>query len=148
MADPKEGYNSGYDRVVSGTINSDGNFVAGSESSGFKPSSYTGKVTTDAVGVTFAIATGATRLLLQSLESTGLEEFAVLAFGTSASDAVTNLAVASSVGTQGVIIRSGDSTAGGNANDLLVGIPANATHAAVVNGLSGAAQVVMVVQGS
>jgi len=118
---------------------------------GFKPSSYTGRISSDEDGTTFAIATGAQRLLLQSLEVTGIEEYAILAFGTSAADAQANLGLTGTtpniIANAGVIIKSGDSTAGGAAPDLIVGIPANATHAAIGNGVAGLVQVVMVTQG-
>lgn len=117
----------------------------------FTPSSYTGRISSSEDGTTFAIATGATRLLLQSLEVTGVEEYAVLAFGTSAADAQTNLAKTGStpniISNAGVIVKSGDSTAGGAAPDLIVRIPANATHAALGNGVAGLVQIVMVTQG-
>lgn len=116
--------------------------------SDFVPSSYTGKITTDAVGVTTAIASGASKVLLQSLEVTGLEEYAVLAFGTSAANAVANLTIAAAVGTTGIIIPSGDSTAGGLASPMIIGVPGNATHFALVNGVSGLAQIIMVTQGT
>ena len=115
----------------------------------FKPSSYTGKVTTDAVGVTGAIATGATKLYVQSLETTSVQEFAVLAFGTSAANAVANLNVAATVGTTGVVIPSGDSTSGGSIPPPIeLGVPDNATHFAVVDGLTGQAQILMITQGT
>ena len=120
---------------------------SGRVNSDFKPSSYTGKITTDATGVGVAIATGATKLLLQSLEVTGLEEYGVLAFGTSSADAVANLNIVGAIGTTGIIIRSADSTAGGVAPDQILAIPDNATHFALVNGVSGQAQVIMVTQG-
>ena len=123
---------------------------------GFKPSSYTGRISSDEDGTTFAIATGARRLLLQSLEVNGLEEYAILAFGTSAANAQANLALTGTtpniLSNAGVIIRSGDSTAGGVAKDLLVGIPENAWgenggYAAIGNGVAGLVQIVMVTQG-
>ena len=118
---------------------------------GFKPSSYTGRTSSAEAGTTFAIASGATRLLLQSLEVTGIEEYAVLAFGTSAANAQANLAKTGTtpniISNAGVVVKSGDSTAGGSAPDLLVGIPANATYAALGNGVAGLVQIVMVTQG-
>lgn len=123
---------------------------------GFKPSSYTGRISSAEAGTTFAIASGARRLLLQSLEVTGIEEYAVLAFGTSAADAQTNLAKTGTtpniISNAGVIIKSGDSTAGGAAPDLLIGIPENAYgenggYAAIGNGVAGLVQIVMVTQG-
>jgi len=113
----------------------------------FAPSSYTGKVTSVNAGTTFAIASGAKKLLLQSAESTGVEEFAVLAFGTSAADAQANLTIVTNASTTGLLVRSADSTAGGVAPDLIVDIPSNATHAALGNYTAGANQVVMVTQG-
>jgi len=123
------------------------NVLDQSSNSNFTPSSYTGKITTDATGVATAVATGAKKLSLQSLEVTGLEEFAVLAFGTSSANAITNLAIASSVGTAGILIRSGDSTAGGVAPDHIIAIPVLATHFALVNGVSGLVQIIMATQG-
>jgi len=124
--------------VMSGGMKSNSDFV---------PSAYTGKITTTATGVATAIATGASKLMLQSLEVTGMEEFAVLAFGTSAANAIANLNIAAAVGTTGIIIPSGDSTAGGVAPTIIISIPANATHFALVDGLSGQVQVIMVTQG-
>jgi len=117
---------------------------------GFKPSSYTGKITSVNAGVSFAIASGATRLLLQSLETTGLAEFAVLAFGTSSVNAIDNLNIVTNASTTGAIVKSGDSTAGGVAPDLLIGIPLNAQnggYAALGNGTASTDQIVMVTQG-
>jgi hypothetical protein len=125
-------------KVMAGGMKSNSDFV---------PSSYTGKITTTATGVSTAIASGASKLLLQSLEVTGLEEFAVLAFGTSSANAIANLTIAAAVGTTGIIIPSGDSTAGGLATPITIGIPANATHFALVDGVSGLVQVIMVTQG-
>jgi len=124
--------------VMSGGMKSNSDFV---------PSSYTGKITTTATGVATAIASGASKLLLQSLEVTGLEEFAVLAFGTSAANAIANLNIAAAVGTTGIIIPSGDSTAGGVAIPVTLSIPANATHFALVDGVSAQVQIIMVTQG-
>jgi hypothetical protein len=124
--------------VLAGGVKSHADFI---------PSSYTGKITTTATGVGTAIASGASKLLLQSLEITGIEEFAVLAFGTSSANAIANLNIAAAVGTTGIIIPSGDSTAGGVAPAIVVGIPSNATHFALVNGLSGQVQIIMVTQG-
>lgn len=130
------------------------NYSGGSShvADGFKPSSYTGKITSLEAGTTFAIASGAGRLLLQSLETTSITEFAVLAFGTSAADAQTNLNKSGTtpniISNSGVVIRSGDSTLGFNAPDVIVGIPDNATHAALGNGAAGDDQVIMVTQGA
>jgi len=123
---------------------------------GFKPSSYTGRISSAEAGTTFAIASGARRILLQNLEITGLEEYAILAFGTSAANAQANLAKTGTtpniIANAGVIIRSGDSTAGGVAIDLLIGIPENSWgenggYAALGNGVAGLVQIVMVTQG-
>jgi hypothetical protein len=150
MAEPKEGYNSGVDRNVTGTIDSSGEFVAGSEASGFKPSSYTGNITSVNAGVSFAMATGARRLLLQNLETTDATEYAVVAFGEDSATAISNLTIATNVSTTGPVVRSGDATAGGIGPDFLIGIPANAQDggfAALGNGVASADQIVRVTQG-
>ena len=122
----------------------------------FTPSSYTGKITTVEDGTTFAIATGATKLLLQSLEYTLASEFAVLAFGETAADAQTNLGKTGTtpniISTQGTIIRSGETggTSGVQPPDVIVDIPANARdggYAALGHGVAGLVQIVMVTQG-
>lgn len=129
---------------------------AGQVADGFIPSSYTGRISSAEAGTTFAIASGARRVLLQSLEVTGLEEYAIIAFGTSAANAQSNLAKTGTtpniIANAGVIIRSGDSTAGGVAKDLIIGIPENAWgenggYAAIGNGVAGLVQIVMVNQG-
>ena len=134
------------------TVHQDYTVGAAHTMDAFKPSSYTGKQTTTDAGVTFAIATGARRVMFQSLETTGVEEYAVIAFGTSAANAIVNLAVAT-VAQAGIIIPSGDSTVGGTmGTPILVGIPENAWgenggYCALGSGLTGQAQVIMATQG-
>lgn len=118
-----------------------------SQTSGFVPSSYTGKITSVDAGVSGAIATGAAKLLLQSLEGTSMAEFAVLSFGVSSADAISNLTIVANASTTGITLMSGDTTTGGSASTNIVGIPANATHYALGNGVAGADQVIMVTQG-
>ena len=123
----------------------------------FKPSIYTGKISSSEAGTAFALGTGARRILLQSLEVTGLEEYAIIAFGTSAADAQANLAKTGTtpniIANAGIVIFSGDSTAGGGAPYLPpIGIPKsswgeNGGYAAIGNGVAGLVQVIMVTQG-
>ena|SRR3989304_1962048 len=118
---------------------------------GFKPSSYTGKISSSEDGTTFAIATGARKLMLQSLDmaAAGTAEYAVLAFGTSAADAQANLTITGTtpnkIATTGAVI--GSSTKVGEPA-LILGIPANATHCAVGNGVAATAAQLMVTQGT
>ena len=116
----------------------------------FKPSSYTGKISSAEAGTTFAIATGATKILFQSLDmaAAGTPEYAVCVFGTSAADAQANLTKTGTtpniISTTGFIVAS-DTKVG---NQTLVGIPANATHCAVGNGVAATVVQLMVTQGS
>lgn len=114
-------------------------------------SNYTGKITSTEDGATFARAPDATRLLLQNLELTSITEFAVIAFGTTAANAQSNLNKSGStpniISNSGGAIRSGDSTLGVLAPDFILDWPANATHAALGNGAAGDDQIVMVSQG-
>lgn len=116
---------------------------------GFTPSSYTGKITTNGTGAVFAIASGATKLMVQNLETTDITEFAVLAFGVNAFDAVANLNINATIATTGVVIQSGHTGTGAAVagETLVINIPTNATHAAMANGTAGDAQVCMVTQG-
>lgn len=121
------------------------------EGSTFTPSSYTGKITSTEDGTTFPIATGATKLLLQSLELTSITEFGVLAFGETEAAAKANLGKTGTtpniISESGVIIRSGDSTLGIIPPDVLVDIPPEALFGALGNGTAADDQVIMVTQG-
>ena len=87
--------------------------------------------------------------MLQSLEHTGMEEAAVLAFGEGVNDteAISNLTISTNVSTTGIIIPSGDSTAGGVAPVIIIDVPANATYFALGNRVAGADQIVRITQG-
>jgi hypothetical protein len=119
----------------------------------FTASSYTGKITSDEDGTTFAIATDAKKLLIQNLETTDVTEFAVLAFGTSAADAQTNLTITGTtpnkISTTGLVIGGGHTGTGSavRGESIVVDIPVTATHAALGNGTAGDTQVCMVTQG-
>jgi len=116
----------------------------------FKPSSYTGKISSAEAGTTFAIASGATRIMFQSLDmaAAGTAEYAVCAFGTSAADAQTNLTKTGTtpniISTTGFVIGSSTNVA---QNKEIIGIPANATHCAVGNGIAATVVQLMVTQG-
>jgi len=118
---------------------------------GFKPSSYTGKISSSEDGTTFAIATGATKLMLQSLDMAvaGTAEYAVVAFGTSAADAQANLTITGTtpnkIATTGAVV--GSSTKVGEP-PLILGIPANATHCAIGNGIAATVVQLMITQGT
>ena len=131
-----------------------GNQLAYSKSNvEFTPSSYTGKITSSEDGVTFAIASGATKIMIQNLETTDITEFAVLAFGTSAADAQTNLGKSGTtpniISESGVVIQSGHTGTGAATfgETRILNIPVNATHAALGNGTAADTQVCMVTQG-
>src|SRR3990167_1165827 len=117
----------------------------------YKISSYTGKISSAEDGTTFAIATGARKLMLQSLDMAvaGTAEYAVIAFGTSAADAQANLTITGTtpnkIATTGAVI--GSSTKVGEP-PLILGIPANATHVAVGNGIAATVVQLMVTQGT
>lgn len=120
-------------------------------SDGFKPSSYTGRITSAEDGTTFAIASGASRILFQSLDmaAAGTAEYAVVAFGTSAADAQLNLGKTGTtpniISNTGIVVGSSTNV---SQNKELVGIPANATHCAVGNGVAATTIALMVTQGN
>jgi len=138
--------------------NSNGDFLpwvgtngAALVSDSFKPSSYTGRLTSSEDGTTFAIASGASRILFQSLDmaAAGTAEYAVIAFGTSAADAQLNLGKTGT--TPNIISNTGfvvGSSTNVSQNKELVGIPANATHCAVGYGVIATPTVLMVTQGN
>ena len=112
---------------------------------GFRPSaSYNGKLTTTAAGVATTIPSGTARIHVQSLDTTATD-FALLAFGTDEADAILNLAVAANQGETGVVI--GSNTNIGN-NSELIGVPADAGAFAIVTGVSGQTQILMVNMGA
>jgi len=125
---------------------------AANVSNGFKPSSYTGRISSSENGTTFAIASGATRVLFQSLDMAvaGTPEYAIIAFGTSASDAAVNLAKTGTtpniISNAGVVV--GSSTYVGAVPLGPIGIPVNATHCAVGNGVAATVVILMVTQGN
>lgn len=109
-------------------------------------SSYTGKISSSATGTTFAIASGVAKVKFQSMEVTAVTEFAVITFGTSSSNAITNAAISGGIGLQGALLYSGDSTLGVAPSEIDLKVPDNATHCCITNGVSAQVQVVMVNQ--
>lgn len=115
------------------------------------PSAYTGKITSSEDGTTFARATGAKTLTVTNLETTATSEFAVFAFGTSASDAQTNLGKSGTtpniISETGVGVFGGNATTGTHGQSITRNWPRWATHAAIGNGVANTTQVCMVEQG-
>jgi len=102
----------------------------------FKPSSYESRITTDGIGKTIALSSDATAVRVTNLDATN---FAVVAFGTSASNAIANLTVAGAIGTTGeVILVSSEKT---------LGIPVLATHIALITGVNATTPILNIVQG-
>ena len=116
----------------------------------FTPSSYTGTIASVEAGATITIATGAKTMRLQCLGLTSTANYAMLAFGTSAADAQTNLTKTGTtpniISTSGVVIRSGVTDVVQPA-DMIVAIPSTATHAALGNGVAATPLDVMITQG-
>jgi len=149
MADPKEGFNSGVNRTVTGGVDGDGNFIENS-SSGFAPSDYDTDLTMDGTAQGVALATGV-KLGQGSVHfnNRGATTEAVrIAFGTSELDAESNL----NMTTDGAPERATtgyylEAVADGQGS-VTLRVPATATHYAVANAVDSDTQVVSVTQGT
>ena len=109
----------------------------------FTPSSYDADLTMDGTAQTGAIATGATKIQFVNLGAT--TEAIRVAFGTSASDAGTNLTIAAAAATTGYYIPA--EAEGGTQSIVVLGVPTSATHYAVANAVAADTQDVAVNQG-
>jgi len=142
MTDPKEGYNSGVNRNVTGTIDSSGTFDPGVSTTGFVPSSYDGITgTLTAAGDGYPLASGAKNL------SIGIQTASagpiLIAFGTSEVDAEAN--VVGTVGSEvGMLLG-----AGAEGDVYPVGVPQSTdiTHYAIAENHGTPTGVVLVTQG-
>lgn len=109
----------------------------------FVPSDYSASVTIVAgTASTGAIATGATKIMFANVSATTVD--ALVAFGTSAADAATNLTIAGGVGTTGYWVPAAVDSAAGV---VTLGVPSGATHYAIVNDAGVETPTVRVIQG-
>ena len=141
MAEPKEGYNSGVNRNVTGTVNSSGEFNPSGGAGGFTPSSYDADLTMDGTAQSVALATDATRISVTNRGAT--TEAIRIAFGTSAANAEANLTIAAAAATTGFYLPAIADAEG----SVVLDAPALATHYAIANAVASDTQVVSVTQG-
>lgn len=150
MADPKEGYNSGVNRNVSGEVNSSGVWAESAVSAaGFKPSQYDPDLTMDDTAQSVALSTGVKlgkgRV---SFTNRGASTEAIrIAFGTSAANAEANLTIDTGAATTGYFLPATVSTTDQAGNTEILGVPALATYYAVANAVASDTQPVSIVQG-
>ncbi len=113
-----------------------------SRGSSFIPGSYDTDLTMDGTAQSVAIADSSLKV---KVTNRGVTTEAIrFAFGTSASEAESNLAIAGGLAVTGDYIASGADTGDGVA---FYGVPASATHYAVANAVNGDIQVVSITQG-
>ena len=126
---------------VNGTKHSDTG-AAYSVDVGFKPSSYAADLTMDATGEAVAIASGAERVRIVNRGAT--TEAIRVVFGTSEANALANLTIVTNAATTGAWIGA---AADGFNPELILGVPATATHIAIGPAVAGDTQAVNVTQG-
>lgn len=109
----------------------------------FVPSTYSADLTMDATGESLALATGVTKVYVVN-QGVTTEDLRV-AFGTSAADAITNLAIAAGAATTGYYLPSNVDIPG--AGIVTLGVPSGANYIACAPGTAGDTQAVSIVQG-
>ena len=145
MTDPVEGFNSGVDKVVVGTITSSGDFNAGGNVSGFTPSSYDVDLTMNGTAQAVALASGAERIHVVNRGAT--TEAIRVAFGTSASNAQGNLSMTTDGAPEHATTGYYIPAIADGIGEAVLGTPALATHYAVANAVDSDTQVVSITQG-
>ena len=114
---------------------------------GFTPSAYSADLTMDATGEALALATGVKKGAGQVyIVNNGATTEAIrVVFGTSETDALSNLTIVAGAATTGVYLPSNVDVPGGGI--ALLGVPGTATYVAVGPAVAGDTQTVAITQG-
>ena len=116
---------------------------ASKDTSLFTPSTYSADLTMDADGETLALADGTKKVYIVN-QGVTTEDLRVT-FGTTAADAITNLAIVAGAATTGYYLPSNADVSG--AGVITLGVPSGANFVGFAPGTAGDTQAVSVVQG-
>lgn len=113
------------------------------ETSLMTPGTYSADLTMDADGESLALADGTKKVYIVN-QGVTTEDLRV-AFGTTAADAITNLAIVAAAATTGYYLPSNVDVP--NAGIVTLGVPSGANFIACAPGTAGDTQAVSIVQG-